>query len=766
MENKVKIKNAISRPDLSTMKPVCKALLIFSCLFLFSGVIEAQLSKPGIFNVKDYGAAGNGITMDTRAINDAIQACKNAGGGTVLIPAGTYLTGTIHLVSNMDLKIDHGAKIVGSPNPDDYQATRGPDDGPKFLNIDNEVWFQSLIIGEGIHHVSITGPGIIDGNKVFNRRGEARMRGPHGVLFEDCTNVTIRDLEIIDAANYALLLLYCSEVICDGYVVRGGWDGIHIRDVKNCAISNCFFLSGDDCIAGWNLKNVVISNCIVNTACNSFRLGGQDILVNNCMVYGPGESEDITSRRRFSRGFLYHPSSISDPRCPLDPTRPPDDNIVLSNITMTNMRNPYWLATGRNETGRFRISNLTAIGCGRSPVYAAGAGGIRSLVLENVRMDFIGGGTEKDANDAAIGQTAIMQFYGLHTSNVKNVELHNVRFNLENPDARPACFIENAENVILNDFRVDKPSVNIAPIQFSGVKNLEMDRVKIPFSTALITELGTGYAVRSSLQPNYATITVKNTGSKGLVSVPLSYGQTKYRRDVLLDAGEQGEVSFIGLKASKPGTYELVSGNQKASWKATTAPEGSPVKPPFFTFSNGTGSVLQHGVDAGYVQASCDYAAQNRTDQYGAMYLKAAVGEEGTVVAKFDSPASGNGRGGIIIRNDISKPGESQGYVVLDLGPATGYAMQWDSDGDGRVDLHTEIDGYTTWPCWLKLSRAKEKYTGFYSVDGENWVKIAEVTVPGSSALQDAGIFAHNIGLYFSQLRINSGIVCLPGDTP
>lgn len=718
---------------------------------------QNQSGSSYVFNVRDFGAAGDGITLDTKPINDAIQACKNAGGGTVFLPAGTYLSGTIHLVSNMTLRIDHGAIILGSSNPADYQATRGPEDGPKFLNIDNEVWYQSLIIGKSIHHITITGPGLIDGNKVFNRRGEAKMRGPHGILLEDCTNITLRDVEIRDAGNYALLLLYCSVVNCEGYIVRGGWDGIHLRDVKNCTISNCFFMSGDDCIAGWNLKNVVITNSIINTSCNSFRLGGQDILINNCMVYGPGESEDITSRRRFSRGFLYHPSSISDPRCPLDPSRPPDDNIVLSDITMTNMRNPFWLATGKAETGRFRISNLTAIGCGRSPVYASGEGGIRSLVLENVRMSFIGGSSEKDANDYGTGQTAIMQFYGFHASNVDKIELQNVTFDLENPDTRPALYIEKAGSVIMNNFKAEHVKGGSPSIQFYDVRNLVIDGENIPFSNGEISGIKAGNPELISGKTNYVTLTVKNRGPKGLVRVPLAEGETAYERDILLDEGEQGEISFIHLGGSKPGEYRARSGDHEISYNVLPAPKGKTVEPPFIPFSNSPGKILQYSSDAGYVQASCDYVAQDRIDQYGAMYLKSAAGEDAIIVARFDNPASGSGRGGIIIRNDISRPGESKGYVILDMSATAGYAMQWDSDGDGRVDLHTEIDGYTTWPCWLKLTRLKEKYTGYYSLDEKNWIKIAEVSVPGSSSLQDAGIFAHNIGINFSQLKIFSG---------
>jgi hypothetical protein len=116
----------------------------------------------------------------------------------------------------------------------------------------------------------------------------------------------------------------------------------------------------------------------------------------------------------------------------------------------------------------------------------------------------------------------------------------------------------------------------------------------------------------------------------------------------------------------------------------------------------------------------------------------------------------GGGRGGIMVKNDISKAGVSTGYVLLDESPTIGYAMQWDADGDGRVEKHTEFDGYTTWPNWLKMTRKGDVYTGYYSTDQKTWTKIAEVTLPGIEAKQDVGVYSHNCAVKFADFTVTN----------
>jgi hypothetical protein len=155
----------------------------------------------------------------------------------------------------------------------------------------------SLIQARDAHNVAIVGHGAIDGNRVFNPDNEERMRGPHTVLFCNCRDLTIHDVAVRDSSNYAFLLLSCQNGSIDGVSVTGGWDGVHMNDSQDVTISNCRFFTGDDCLAGTLWKDVTVTNCILNTSCNGCRIGGQEILINNCLIYGLGAYEHCTCER-------------------------------------------------------------------------------------------------------------------------------------------------------------------------------------------------------------------------------------------------------------------------------------------------------------------------------------------------------------------------------------------------------------------------------------------------------------------------------------
>jgi len=182
------------------------------------------------FDVRDYGAVGNGTALDSGAINKAIETCSTSGGGQVIVPAGKYLCGTVRLKSNVTLKLEPGATIVGTTDLEQYQHFTPPSGTPMWGSLH---WHRALILGDGVENVTITGGGVIDGNKVFDARGEEHMRGPHGVLFGNSSNITLRDIAIRDAANYAVMLEFTSHVSVRGAKITGGWDGVHFRGWKD-----------------------------------------------------------------------------------------------------------------------------------------------------------------------------------------------------------------------------------------------------------------------------------------------------------------------------------------------------------------------------------------------------------------------------------------------------------------------------------------------------------------------------------------------------
>src|SRR3974390_3099709 len=187
---------------------------------------EALARSDRVFKITDFGAKGDGLTVNTRAINEAVDACSQAGGGQVLVPPGSYLSGTIHLRSHITLFLAAGATIVGTTNLDLYQQPAIPSFMPEAKW---GKWHRALIVGENLEDVSLAGQGVIDGNRVFDPTGEEHMRGPHAILFVNCRGFNFRDVSIVDAANYAIFFQASDEVEVRDVKITGGWDGIHFR---------------------------------------------------------------------------------------------------------------------------------------------------------------------------------------------------------------------------------------------------------------------------------------------------------------------------------------------------------------------------------------------------------------------------------------------------------------------------------------------------------------------------------------------------------
>lgn len=185
---------------------------------------ESAESKS--FNVRHFGATGDGRTLDTAALNKAVDACAAAGGGSVVLPPGKYLSGTVRLKTGVELHLAAGATLVGSPDLKHYEHFTPP---ATMVESKWVLWHRALILADGARNIRISGKGTIDGNKVFDPHGEEKMRGPHTVLLGNCRDVVIRDISIKDAGNYAILFELTDRVEIRNVKITGGWDGVHFR---------------------------------------------------------------------------------------------------------------------------------------------------------------------------------------------------------------------------------------------------------------------------------------------------------------------------------------------------------------------------------------------------------------------------------------------------------------------------------------------------------------------------------------------------------
>ena len=247
------------------------------------------------YNIADFGA----IVCDrlqTRQIQDAIDACFLAGGGRVVIPAGIYLTGGLRLRSNVMLYLESGAILKGSTNPEDYMA---------FLNDTVEPlkpyemthhgvypysrWNDGLIRVIDAKNVAIIGEkgSYIDGSDCYDPEGEEKYRGPHGINIQHSENILLEGYTLMNSGNWAHAIFVTNHITARNLTVLGGHDGFDVRTCDDVLIEDCEFYSGDDCVAGFDNCDVIVRNCILNCACSSIHFGGNNVLIENCRSYTP-----------------------------------------------------------------------------------------------------------------------------------------------------------------------------------------------------------------------------------------------------------------------------------------------------------------------------------------------------------------------------------------------------------------------------------------------------------------------------------------------
>ena len=427
--------------------------------------IAAQADATGRIDIRRRGAKGDGLALDTGAIQKALDDCAASGGGTVVFPPGRYLSGTIHLRSGVTLHLEAGARLVGTTNLAHYAQPTPPAFMPEAKW---GKWHRGLIVGENVEDVAITGPGTIDGNKVFDSTGEERMRGPHTIVFVNCRRFTLRDVTIVDSANYAVFFQISDDVEIRNVKFVGGWDGVHWRGAperwcQNVNIIDCQFFTGDDAIAGRYWNNTVIKDCLINASCNGIRLIGPAtrLTIANNLFRGPGEQPHRTSREKrrtnMLSGIILQPGAW-------DATRGPLDDVLLANNVMENVASPVtiWIKPG-NTVGKVTVSGLNATGVYRSAISVESWAEtpITNVVLRNVQVEFAGGGTAAQAQQPIKGpgvDARSLPAWGLFARNVQTLKLEDVRFSLAADDFRPVIVADRAERLSLDNFNYPRVS--------------------------------------------------------------------------------------------------------------------------------------------------------------------------------------------------------------------------------------------------------------------------------------------------------------------
>jgi len=541
---------------------LCWTRRIIGVLGIIMNLAVASANTSGVFSVRDYGAKGDGQTLDTLAVNQAIEACVKIGGGRVVLTPGRYLCGTVHLKSHVTLYLEAGATLVGTPDLDQYQQATPP---PIMPEANWGKWHRALILAQGAEDVTIAGPGVIDGNRVFDPTGEERMRGPHTFIFVDCNNVTVRDVTFIDSANYAIFFMVSHHVDIQNVTFIGGWDGVHFRgapqqDCQDVQIVDFRFYTGDDAIAGRYWDRTLISDCIINSSCNGIRLIGpaRHLIIHDCLFYGPGVRPHRTqSRTNMLGGIILQPGAW-------DATQGDLDDVLISDITMHNVTTPFHFSLKPGNTaGRIVVDRVTATG-----VYRAAASveswaktPFKQVVFRDVTLEYKGGGALPKAQSGvkAPGVDARgLPAWGFYARGVQDLRLDNVRFRFEKEDLRPVLICEDVEHLLLDDMVFSRPEKAVEMIALHDVGSVECFRLDFPVVEPTCVKLTALDNDPVSVgKPFTIQATVRNGDQEGLAPVRLFIADQTILRWVWLRPQEQREIRFENLAQSQIETYPI-----------------------------------------------------------------------------------------------------------------------------------------------------------------------------------------------------------------
>ena len=390
------------------------------------------------FNVRDHGARGDGKEKDTAAVQKAIEACVEKGGGTVLFPAGTYLCGSIHLRSNVTLRLEAGATILGSKDGSDYDKIEKLDFNHA-SDAETSFFRHALVWGEDVERVAIVGEGVIDCNR-------DQRHGPKGIALKRCKYVDILGVRLQNCANYNISLLGTDCVNIDGVTILNGHaDGIDPDSCRNVRIANCHIESWDDAIvpkASFSLgerrscESITVTNCYLSSACSTFKLGTESggdfkrITVSNCAMEG------LAGGRPALGGIALESVDGSNV-----------DGVAVSNISMHDVSTPVFIRLGNRGRdmatpvpGSLKnvvIDNIVATDasntCSITGIPGARVDGVG---LSNIRIRFKGGCAflpegealpELEAEYPDSDMFPALPAYGMFVRHVDNLALRNVQ---------------------------------------------------------------------------------------------------------------------------------------------------------------------------------------------------------------------------------------------------------------------------------------------------------------------------------------------------
>jgi polygalacturonase len=493
--------------------------MVALCTLLCLGA-QCQLSVDTtgivVYNITTYGAVADGKTSNTPAIQKAINDCLKHGGGTIVIPSGNFVTGTLRLYSNMNLYFAPGAVLTGSIENKQYGYQKNF--GFTGMGAGNKT---GILVAHHEQNISISGFGTIKGNgtsfmymdslqygidfsQKYTRQKKDYMNPKYGrddgpvlwkgsyeerpgvmVIFSECKDITIKDIRFEESPNWTIAFLNSENIKIDGINIRNNLkipnsDGIDMYDSKNIAISNCNISAGDDAIAVVSSSNITATNCILHSRSSGIRIGynvfnhnnSGNLLFNNITIYDSNRGIGIFQRQK---GNI--------------------ENMIFSNIIIsTRLHSGQWWGHGEPihissvpglgsaETGTIRhvrFSNIIATSETGILIYAVANGLIDDISFDNVTL--------------SINQSPLAEGYG---GNFDLRPTNNLALGIFEHSI-PAIYAEHADNVVIRNMNINwakgLPSYFTHSVECKNFENVIIDGLHENLTGGNNTEMSTFY---------------------------------------------------------------------------------------------------------------------------------------------------------------------------------------------------------------------------------------------------------------------------------
>lgn len=454
------------------------------------------------FNILKYGAVGDGATLSTVAIQKAIDACNQAGGGKVIFPEGKFLSGTIVMKDNVTIHFEKNAVLLGSTDLKDY---RNLDPFTEGLGIDVG-W--ALLVAVDVKNIRLEGAGTIDGQGsaikakhiLTDTRPEGQRWGlrPFLVRIVRCNGVTVNDVTLKYAGAWTSHYFQSRNLHIENVKIQSVGvahnDGIGIDGCQDVVIKNCDVESGDDAL--------VFKTTSSKMACKNIEVSGLRLKSHQAGIKMGTESMAAFENIRISKCHIYDTRNGGIKLLTVDGAHL--RNVEISDITMEEVRTPMLFRLGsrlsvfrknsdtKQSTGTFEnvvIRNVKANAAANaqlmppSGILITGVPGhyITNLTLENIEISLAGGGLAEHARQVV--PEAIDQYpevktfgprvpaYGVWARHVKGLKLKNIKFNLGSNDLRPALVCEDGTDIQVLDWKLPETTGAEAIIRLENVQN-------------------------------------------------------------------------------------------------------------------------------------------------------------------------------------------------------------------------------------------------------------------------------------------------------